>query len=150
MKIQLSGDVEMPGSEDPKMCIGHPGPWVWKPLVTSLVFALDIHAMKYGVRCCIQNLQQEVIQDLKDMICCTLKGFIADNKIGHSKICLFRDGVSKEEYQKICDEEIQAIDSGWCVFIVHSWIHIVLESLVQSGLLAQNEKTKTKTHSHIS
>jgi len=28
-------------------------------------------------------------------------------------------------------------------------VFIVLESPVQSGLLAQNEKTKTKTHSHI-
>ena len=60
--------------------------------------------------CRIQNPRQEVIQDLKEMVCSALDGFISDNKIGPSKIFFFRDGVSEGEYQKIRDEEIRAID----------------------------------------
>ncbi|EDR04649.1 argonaute-like protein [Laccaria bicolor S238N-H82] len=92
--------------------VGHPGPRVRKPSVTSLVFSLDMHATKYASMCRIQNPRQEVIQDLREMVVSALKGFIAENKAGPGRIFFFRDGVSEGEYEKIRNEEIRAIDAA--------------------------------------
>ncbi|KAF8188322.1 argonaute-like protein [Pholiota molesta] len=89
--------------------VGHPGPGVQKPSVTSLVYSHDVHATQYVAITGIQNPREEIIENLRQYAAEAIDSFGAKNRSAPKNIIFFRDGVSEGEYERVSQAEIQAI-----------------------------------------
>lgn len=57
----------------------------------------------------IQNPRNEGIENLRQYVAEAVDNFGAKNQAAPKNIIFFRDGVSEGEYERVCQEEIQAI-----------------------------------------
>jgi eukaryotic translation initiation factor 2C len=93
--------------------VGHPGPGVQKPSVTSVVYSHDEFATQYVAVTGIQPPRIEQILDLKKYVMNALDSFGAKNKIPPRKLIFFRDGLSEGEYEGVAAQEIQEIKDAF-------------------------------------
>ncbi|EIN05853.1 Piwi-domain-containing protein [Punctularia strigosozonata HHB-11173 SS5] len=100
--------------------VGHPGPGVQRPSLSSVVFSVDEHASRYGACCRVQHPRTERIADMKEMIVHALVNFNRfwgkPNSYPVSMV-MYRDGLSEGEFEVVADEEIKDIKSA----IDHVW-----------------------------
>ncbi|KAF9484944.1 argonaute-like protein [Pholiota conissans] len=91
--------------------VGHPGPGVQKPSVTSLVYSHDKHGAQYVAITGIQNPRTEIIENLRDFVGEALDNFGSKNGPPRNLV-MFRDGVSEGEYEAVAEHEIKAIKAA--------------------------------------
>ncbi|KNZ75349.1 Protein argonaute-3 [Termitomyces sp. J132] len=96
--------------------VGHAGPGILKPSVTSLVWSYDRFATQYAAFTGLQNPRVETIEGLRDMFKRAVISFgMRNNPPG--RIVFFRDGVSEGEFDHVLKVELgamrAAIDDVW-------------------------------------
>ncbi|KAJ8093175.1 hypothetical protein PM082_020660 [Marasmius tenuissimus] len=92
--------------------VGHPGPGVARPSISSLVWSTDTLATKYSTTCRLQHPRLEAIDDLKDMAYEAVIDFTRRNGRPPKRIFFYRDGVSEGEFERVAAQEIPAIKAG--------------------------------------
>lgn len=60
-------------------------------------------------RTCLQSPHQEIISDLRSMVCTAICSYGDASKAAPRKIVFFRDGVSEGEFETVRSFEIKAI-----------------------------------------
>ncbi|KAF9268203.1 Piwi-domain-containing protein [Marasmius fiardii PR-910] len=93
--------------------VGHPGPGVQQPSVSSLVWSTDHRATKYSSITRIQPPRLEFIADLQEMVDAAIRDFLRTNKIPPARIYYFRDGISEGEFETVAQKEIELIEATW-------------------------------------
>ncbi|KAF8970921.1 Piwi domain-containing protein [Flammula alnicola] len=94
--------------------VGHPGPGVQKPSVTSLVYSLDQHhATQYAALTGIQAPRTEIIEDLRTFVDTAIQTFDKRYRRLPRRIIFFRDGVSEGEFEAVSIQEIAAIKAAF-------------------------------------
>ena len=89
--------------------VGHPGPGVARPSISSLVWSTDNLATKYSTTCRLQHPRLEAIDDLTEMVVEAVVDFISTNRTPPKRIFFYRDGVSEGEFERVAAQEIPAI-----------------------------------------
>ncbi|KAG5653267.1 hypothetical protein H0H81_001427 [Sphagnurus paluster] len=93
--------------------VGHPGPGIMKPSVTSLVWSYDQYATKYSALTSVQQPRLEIIDNLKDMVKRAAFSFGIHNRSSPRRVMFFRDGVSEGEFDNVLKMELGAIRSAF-------------------------------------
>ncbi|KAF9486279.1 Piwi-domain-containing protein [Pholiota conissans] len=94
--------------------VGHPGPGVQKPSITSLVYSTDRYATKYVALTAIQNPRTEIVEDLRVFTEKALSNFARMNSYMYpANVVVFRDGVSEGEYEAVAQREIAEIKAAF-------------------------------------
>ena len=102
--------------------VGHPGPGIQRPSVTSLVYTHSILSTQYSAITRIQEPRQEVITDLYDCVGEALSESLIhpDNTrvdptkrtkehLGIDAVFFYRDGLSEGEFATVAAQEISEI-----------------------------------------
>lgn len=89
--------------------MGHPGPGVQKPSVTSLVYSHDRYATQYAALSAFQAPRTEIIADLRTFVNTAVNNWGQKNQKTPARIFFFRDGVSEGEFVRVSEDEIQQI-----------------------------------------
>ncbi|KDR81951.1 hypothetical protein GALMADRAFT_240289 [Galerina marginata CBS 339.88] len=90
MREILSDPVMIMGAD-----VGHPGPGVHKPSVTSVVYSHDQFGAQYVALTGIQAPRVEQILDLKKYVTMAVTSFGDKNKSAPKRLIFFRDGLSE-------------------------------------------------------
>ncbi|KAG6817094.1 hypothetical protein H0H87_012862 [Tephrocybe sp. NHM501043] len=93
--------------------VGHPGPGIMKPSVTSLVWSYDEYAARYVAFTGLQNPRVETIEGLQDMVKRAIVAFGMRNRTSPKRIMFFRDGVSEGEFDQVLKIELGAMRAAF-------------------------------------
>lgn len=94
--------------------VGHAGPGILKPSITSLVWSCDKYATRYVAFTALQNPRVETIEGLQDMMKRAVVSFGTLNKAAPRRIVFFRDGVSEGEFDHVLKIELGAMRGKYC------------------------------------
>ncbi|KAF5387039.1 hypothetical protein D9615_001654 [Tricholomella constricta] len=93
--------------------VGHPGPGIMKPSVTSLVWSYDEYATRYATCTGVQYPRVEVIDKLQDMVKRAIIAFGMRNRASPRRIVFYRDGVSEGEFDNTLKMELGAMKAAF-------------------------------------
>ncbi|KAG6917797.1 hypothetical protein DXG01_001069 [Tephrocybe rancida] len=93
--------------------VGHPGPGIMKPSITSLVWSYDEYATRYAAFTSLQHPRVETIEGLQDMVKRAIIAFGMRNRTSPRRIVFFRDGVSEGEFDHILKIELSAMKAAF-------------------------------------
>ncbi|CEF61129.1 Protein argonaute-4 [Strongyloides ratti] len=96
--IFLGADITHPPAGDPK-----------KPSIAAVVGSMDAHPSRYAATVRVQSTRQEIITDLAFMVRELLVQFYKSTHFKPTKIVLYRNGVTENNFLNVLQYELRAI-----------------------------------------